>query len=830
MRINHFNKYKPNLLSVAITATCLCVPSVSMAEEDMDEAGFTLEEIVVTAQKRESSLQDTPISVTAVTGQLLNEMGIADITGIANVAPNISFSTTGTVSGSSSAAVVYIRGIGQNDYVPVVDPGVGIYVDEVYMGRTVGSVLDLMDIKSVEVVRGPQGTLFGRNSIGGAISISTNDPTGELGGKIRVIGGEDSRGEAFATFDLPVSDKVAANINLMRRKQEGTVERVLVPGSDKLGNVNSSGARIKLNWEASENLGFQLIADHVREREESAAEVNEFIRDLAPGNAGGLPGAWNGLGGFAAFIADLALDLDNDGQPDVFPNFSTPGQGCIADDTTSGTNCYNNSLNMGPFKTRETSLSQNDIDSWGISLAITYRFSDDLSAKLILAYRDLEAYFARQVDGTEFDIFENRDEYLADQFSVDLRFNGNSDKLDWVAGAFYFEETADNQLDFSGVLEGSLYPVHFGGLVDNSNYAVYGEGTFHFTEKLHLTAGVRYTDEEKTAKPNAFGYPGCDIELLPTSPSESCDSQYSAFQEGGTLFRDRRTDNTTSYLIDPVWNSTEFSEVTWRLSLAYDVSQATFVYGSVSTGFKSGGFEWRVTNTEFASNPDFQQSNGSEGLPIFDPETVTTYEIGLKTEIGQTVRLNSSVFYSEFTDMIVAANAGGIATFQTNAAEATIQGVETELTWIPTDAVLINAAIGYIDAQYDKTSEQAQAAGIDTDDKFVLTPEWSGSLGISYRIDLSNGASLTPRIDGTYKSEMEFEANNTQYTRENGYTAWNATLRYAAPGEKWNVTVGVENLTDELYKVGGDANSVIGYENVIYARPRNWYIAAELEF
>jgi len=775
-------KQKINLLclkslSAAVSAIILS-PVMSSATVQAD--GFTLEEVVVTARKREESLQDTPISVTAVSGQLLSEMGVADLTGIASIAPNVSFTTTGTVSGSTSSAVVYIRGIGQNDYVPVVDPGVGIYVDDVYMGRTIGSVLDLMDIKSLEVVRGPQGTLFGRNSIGGAISLTTNAPGDELAGSVRIVGGDDSRRELFANVNVPISDTLRANVNVMSRQRDGTVERILVPGSEKLGNDNSLGGRVRVEWDASDKLLVALAADFVHEREESAPEVNLFVRDGAL-----LPASWNGYGALAAL------------------SVTSTASACVQGDSSAGSDCYNNSLNEGPFKTRETSLSQNDIDSWGVSLSSTYDINDGLSAKLILAYRDIEAYFARQVDGTEFNIFENRDEYLHDQFSADFRFNGSSDQLDWVAGVFYYTEEADNQLDFTGALEGTAYPVHVGGVVENENYAIYGEGTYHLSEDWHLTAGLRYTDETKRVNPNAYRYPSGDIE---NPPEHGAPGTSELFPEG--------------------WNEIGFSESTYRLVLAHDLNENTTAYGSVSTGFKSGGFEWRITNTNFRDDPSL---NGN--LPSFDPETVTSYELGLKTELPDIgLRFNASLFHSDYDDMIVAANAGGIATFQTNAAVAVIDGVELELTWVPVPELLLNLNIGYIDATYDELTPGALAAGLSLDDEFVNTPARTASWGMSYMFALNDGANITPRLDGNYKSRQHFEANNSDYVFDDGHTAWNASVRYSAPEGNWSVSGGIENLTDELYLVGGDSNSAIGYENGIYSRPRNAYINAEYQF
>jgi len=785
-----------------IGATALSAPgilttaTIAQDEENTQKDDlFSLEEIVVTSRRREESLQNVPVSVTAIQGNLLKEMGVTDLTAITAIAPNTTFSTTGTVSGSSSAAVVYIRGVGQNDYTPVTDPGVGIYVDDVYLGRTIGTVLDLMDIKSVEVIRGPQGTLFGRNTIGGAISIQTNEARDEFGGSLRVVGGDDDRIEAFGTIHMPISENVRAVANVMRRKRGGYVERVNVPDSENLGNDNSTGARLKLDIDATDKLSFQIAADYVREREESAPEQNLFFRNGIESSLGQadrlVPRLWNvGFGISTASGCDLTAGT----------NPSPAG----------GVNCYDESLNLGPFKTGETSLSQNDIDTWGVSLNSNYDISDGLSVKLILAYRDLEARLARQVDGSEFNIFENREGYDQNQFSADLRFSGSSEKLDWVGGVFYFKEKADNQLDFGGVANGVLWPVHFGGYVENTNYAFYGEGTFHLTERFDISAGLRYTDETKEATPNAFSFPGGDIDSPPAGPD---------------AIRDAVTNPTR--LIDQVLNKNSFDKLTFRINAAYQITDETNIYGTVSTGFKSGGFEWRVTNTNFYNDILFDNDGDGDGdLPQFAPETVTSYEVGLKTEFPDAgLRMNLAAFYSDYGDIQIAANPpGSIATFQDNAGQGEIKGFELETTWVPVAEFLFNVGIGYTDAKYTSLNDGTTVA---LDDNFILTPKWSVSWGASYIVAFDNGATLTPRLDGVYRSRTDFEAQNSDYVFDDGHVAVNASIRYEEPDERWSIIAGVENLTNELYITGGDANTAIGYENGIYARPRSWYIALE---
>lgn len=758
--------------------------------------GFDLQEVQVTARRRVEGIQEAPLAVTGLLGKQLDDMGVEDLTGIGQIAPSLTFSTTGTVSGSPSAAVVYIRGVGQNDYTPVTDPGVGIYVDDVYLGRTVGSVLDLLDLKSIEVIRGPQGTLFGRNTIGGAVSLHTNEPSDVLSGRVKLIGGSYARNEVFATLGGPLSKNLRASVNLMRRNRDGYVQRVNVPGSRNLGNENAHGGRVQLLYEPAAGLSFRLSADLTTEREESAPEQNLFFWDTRL-----LPAAWN--------------------QDQWQPNTPSPAIGdlpastavsYVSGDPQAGTDIYDQRWNYGPFKTGETSLSQNDVDTRGLSLATTYNINAGTQAKLILAYRDLRARFARQVDGSPLNILENRESYDQHQYSADLRLHGKGSKIDYVAGLFLFDERAVNHLDFTGVLEGIAYPIRFGGLVENINYALYGESTYHITDRFELSTGLRFTREQKQAQPDAYRYPQGDINQPPPGPASI------------------RSPENADRLIDQIWQKNNFDRVTWRVNAAYRPSKAVNIYGTVSTGFKSGGFEWRITNTSFYEDPSTDYDGDGDGdLPQFGPEDVIAYELGVKTDFPNSdLRLNLAAYFSAYHNIQIAANPpGGIATFQTNAGAGEIKGLEAELIWVPQPALLIHTALSLTDAYYTKITG---TSAISLDDHFILTPKWSTNWGISYRLLLANGAALTPHFTGHYKSEMHFEAENSAYVFDDGHVALNASLNYRPKNRRWNFSAGLNNLTNTLYLIGGDANTTIGYENGIYARPRNGWLAVAYQW
>ncbi|MEO0998838.1 MAG: TonB-dependent receptor plug domain-containing protein, partial [Pseudomonadota bacterium] len=234
-------------------------------------AQASLEEIVVTAERRETGLQDTPIAVTAFTADALENKRIDDIAEIAQFTPNLVFDTTSPVSGLSSGAVVFLRGIGNTDFSLTTDPGVGTYVDGVYMSRSAGGVLDVLDVERIEVLRGPQGTLFGRNTIGGAINITSRRPGDELGGSLTATVGNFSRADLRAVVDVPVSDTLRTTLALSRKTRDGFVDRVLV--GDELGDEDRLSLRAAAVFEPTESLSFEVSYDYSTIDEQSAGST-----------------------------------------------------------------------------------------------------------------------------------------------------------------------------------------------------------------------------------------------------------------------------------------------------------------------------------------------------------------------------------------------------------------------------------------------------------------------------------------------------------------------------------------------------------------------------
>jgi iron complex outermembrane recepter protein len=521
---------KPHcLLFLALVSSALAMPASS------EEKGFVLQEITVTARRREESLQSTPIAITAVSGAELLERGETQIDAVSHFAPNVNFSYAGTSSGSSSAAVVFVRGVGQNDFLPTTEPGVGLYVDGVYYGRTVGAVLDLLDLERVEVLRGPQGTLFGRNTVGGAINITSRKPGDQFGGDVRGTVGTDRRRDLFARIDVPLADSFKMGASFLTRNRDGYVHR---QDGVEQGGDDVLGGRLTFLWDVNSSVQALLSVDGVRERENSAPEVLLNVRET---------------GTFPTFFNN-----------NTFGNGSRD-PACAGGGSPGNPACYNDQFVLGPFFSADTGPSRSDVDSWGSALNVSWDLNEALTLKSITAFRKLDAQLARAPDGSPYDIFSTRDAFKQDQFSQELQLIAGlwDGRVNIVSGLYYFTEDAE---DFAFVtLVPPTSPLFVGGRTDNQNYAFFNEVTYNVTDRLHLVGGVRYTDEEKS-------YFGTSLRGFGGTPRVSVLSGEAAGEQ--TLQDDR---------------------VTWRASVSYDFVESLTGYVTASTGFKSGGFTMRIT-------------------------------------------------------------------------------------------------------------------------------------------------------------------------------------------------------------------------------------------
>jgi len=447
---------------LASAALALAANDVAWAQTSDAAGPAGLDEIVVTARKRAENLQDTPIAITALTGEALERRDLSRITEIDRYTPSLVLNGTAPLSGNPSTAVVFLRGIGQIDFTINTDPGVGIYVDGVYVARSAGSVLDLVDVERVEVLRGPQGTLFGRNTIGGAISLVSKRPADEIGGRMSATYGTDNRVQLQGSLDLPISDTLLTKFTGFYHKRDGYVRQDLT--GRRLGNDDALAGRAQLLWQPSSSFEALVAVDATRRRETSAPNV--------------------------------AIALDGTAFPLAFlENARVIGLPICASDPNSSRECFGSAWETGqPYHTNGTQVFDANLDVFGTSL--TLNFTGDLvSAKSITAYREIDSTFGRDTDHTPFPYLYSSNEQHQHQWSQEFQFTGKllNDRLNWVLGVYYFDEKASDIY----VSAGSVNGVRGLNFVHNSNYAGFGELTFDVTPELHLTGGLRYTHETK---------------------------------------------------------------------------------------------------------------------------------------------------------------------------------------------------------------------------------------------------------------------------------------------------------------------------------------------
>ena len=447
--------------------------------------------------------------------------------------------------------------------------------------------------------------------------------------------------------------------------------------------------------------------------------------------------------------------------------------------------CFQNTVSTEPFTTNETAPNFSEVDLYGAAVIAELDISESLTLKSISSYRDLDSEFTRGSDGGPAVLFQTQNVYEQSQFSQEVQLSGSTDKLDFVSGLYFFTESGT---DLANVEASSLpfiptFPLLSGGEVDNSSFAAYGEATFHVTERFHLTGGLRFTSETKRFNPNSFSVNAA----LPRFITEG--------------FREL-----------------DFSRVTWRAIAAYDVTENINAYASVSTGFKSGGFDSRYTGP-----------TADNGPTSFNPEDVTNFELGFKTFIpAADLRLNIAAFNASYNDIQVQGNPPGeIATVTFNGAEATIRGLEIEFDWSPINNLILNGSLGLLDAEYNSLS--ANTNEFTLEDNLIRTPTSSYNIGVSYLFKVGK-SSLLPRVDVNSQNNIHFEPANNQDVFEDGYNNVNAFITYTTPNKNISITAGVINLTDSRYLLAGDSNGTLSYANGIFARPRNWLATIRYDF
>ena len=753
------------------------------------DAGQGLQDIVVTATYRETNLQKTPLAITALSSTQLENQHITQVSRLGDTVPNLF--TRPSVGGQGPTVNIALRGVEQHEFNYAFEPGIGIYIDDVYHSTVVGSDFDLQDLDHVEVLRGPQGTLFGQSSLGGAIRLYTKVPDGTGGGQIEAEYGRFNRARVRGTADLTlVPDRLflrvsgdASQVNgfvklldfTCQMNKEGTPElagtfpvRRMGDKNCKIGTLGGRkvyGVRGALRFVASDRLEVNVKADYNNDTGDNAPEI--LVTTLPPTTNA----TFNALND--RYFALYGVRYDNRFVPkQKWANYATYSDPLV-------NHVYPNDAS---------------VEQYGVSGAVDYDITDNVHTKFIASYRKYTGDYEQDPDNSPLGISNALGLFYHRQTSVEARFTGKlfDNRLDWTAGGYYFRANSH--------LGGAIDP-YFGSrwslndsIRDKTNSA-FVHGVYHLTDQIGLTGGVRYSDVSKSF---TFDHPG--LLEVPT-PS---------------VGRSRRFD--------------------WKAGIDFQVTNTLLFYGSAATGFRPPGVSPRpITINQ---------------LSPFAAESLTSYELGLKsTLLDRRVRLNLAGFYSDYSKRLSAIlkyECLGVPQPPTPVdspsqcaidfrqwyiylpTPAKVYGIEAEATLEPIDNLLINASFGYNHFKID--AKRGQPGYRNPEE--LIQPEVNANAGVQYKFASGSG-SITPRLDWVYTSHMTYGPNTAlppdpRYTIP-AYSVFNGRITWTNSDQNWEIALEGTNLLNKAYDYNNFGLSGFALSRQP-GRPREWLVSVKRKF
>ena len=693
-------------------------PAPAAADAAVNADSASVAEVLVTAERRETSLQKTPIAISAFTPRTLEDRNVQSVRDLSGQIPNLTIPRSNI---SYTTQTYSLRGVGESD--PIQEPVLAVYIDDVYVPRQIGSMVDFSDLQRVEVLRGPQGTLYGRNSSAGALRVVSRDPDGAPHAEVSVGVGTLADTQAHAVLSGPiVDDKLSASLAYVHHSRgSATFDPTL---NHDVNRVELDALRAKLRWTPDERLDVQLTLTGLRDRSDS--------RSYIPVDAAGDP-------------ADKRISFS------------------------------------------EVEPSQH-LDQGSAALRVQYRLSDRFRLKSISAYGGFDLDPVNYDNDGQAALIQKNLIHYNDQYQTqEFQLNGDLGRLDFTSGAFYLHERFFVQRD--GYSRRNAQPTdpvatpanylfaRAHNVTDTDAYALFGEANLKLAERITLTGGLRWTRESKT-----FTFDNKVLNLAGAVTGQSI---------AGTA--------------DDSWTA-----VTPKVSLQAQWTPTLLQYATYSKGFKSGGFDNRATRLDLATLP-------------FDPETVTAYETGLKSEwFDHRLRANLAVFYNDYTDLQVSFyDPAYVGSRRGNAGKAHTYGVELEAEARPTEALGLHAALGFLHAVYDEY-KGAGGAGVDADgNRLTNSPRWTLSGGFTYDLPVSiRGGGLRLGVDAQYQSSLYVNALNRPQDLVPGQAFVNGTVTWTAPDAHWSLQLAARNLLDSDRPVSSTytPSSGVYYKN--YPDPR----------
>lgn len=701
-----------------------------MAQETAGSEGpaAAVEDIVVTAQRREQRLQDVPLAVSAFSMESLEDGKVESLLNLDGKVPNVVLAPVGAYP---FASAFYIRGLGYADVESSFEPSVGVELDGVYLSRNVGAVQDFFDIGGVTILRGPQGTLYGRNTIGGVVSVQSRRPSFDFGARAQATFGSNGRQELRAGVEgALIEDQLAGKFSFLTKTYDGYIKNY--DGRD-MGAQDVTSMRGALLWTPTASFDATLIVDYTKDKGTGTAFENASLPSMV------LPG--------------FGEPADTDGDPFL----SHVGDDIFSDLEALGVT-LNANWNLGPVKLTS-----------------------------ITGYRKTDTEVLSDFDGTPTPFMTVHRDETHDQFSQELRLASNTDgPLTYVVGAYYMTQEYDIATGQFGTVFGS--PTAGSTIYTQQkadSWAVFGQADYEVLPGLTVTAGGRYSKEEKTFTTQPLFYPN----------AETFEASFDDFSP--------------------------------KVGVSYKWSDTLMTYAQYSRGFRAGGFNGRA-GSFLAVGP-------------YDSETVDSYEVGVKSDLfNRRLRLNAAVFTSDYQDMqqSVQQLIPGTLINQTlvaNVGAATISGFEAEATALLTDVFTISASVGYLDASYDEFMADL-GDGLGVIDRTYLpmpyAPKWSNSVTFNYKDDFDFGR-VTAQASVRHMTDMytSFSTLNatTDLTMRQSNTVVDGSLSLELPDGRWRVSLWGKNLTDELV-----INNTFGVGNLlasrVYQPPREIGVDLSLTF
>ena len=810
------------------TASILALCLVTFASH----AQPRLEEVIVTAQRRAENVQDVPISMSVVTGDRLDARSLTQVAQVADFTPNVYMDPTVPFSGSNAVLGAYIRGIGQSDFAFNLEPGVGVYVDDVYLARSIGANVDLLDVERIEVLKGPQGTLFGRNTIGGAIHVITRRPGDEFRSRGEVTLGSFERLDVRGAVEFPiVADKLYGSAAFSAKNREGYQQRIRFPGfaqfvsdsfdqflqadyqtADKAGGENQDNFRGKLLWVVSEDVEVTFALDYNHTDEEGTPNS---VLAFDPTNPDSLTTLYN----LCITLPPGAVPppcASPRGTDPAFPTAGSPGQSGAPFIVQPG---LDNSVPRLPytsaFMTSDIDESYangnnfNQLDATGFAATVDWELDSGITLRYIASVRELDALFGFDFDGSPLPMLEPSFDTHQEQYSHELQLTSTAfdDRLTWTAGAYLFHEEGD--LTDYVTFPGGLLQIYGENYFDNDAWALFAHANFAISDRWGLTVGARYTDEHKE-----FEGQQRDLNLI-------------APKSGAPTFLFPDPNDLSRYYPLGV-NERDFDDTSGRLGLEFHPSDAIMAYVSYAEGFKSGGWTTRLSQPHTSVQPTPFNPIGLE----FDAETAETYEIGLKMQLAdRRLQWNNALFTTDYENIQVTQQVGASPVFS-NGGDGEITGLESELFWLASERLTISGGVGWLDAEYTEIAPgviRPDGSPLTVDAKFVNVPDVSANVAIDYAWPLGDGAELALHADWVHNDDIANDLGNTPELMQPETDFFNASVTYRAAAG-WELAIGGRNLGDERHIVTGQNQPAAGLVNGTYNRPREWFAVLRVDF